>query len=495
MAINKKDPLLKSIKENIIAFPGISDPALNSGNGILLFDANNSNVSCHIHDIRAKLLDNTVSGVKISLNCFDGLNYFSIAKNIPVNSGAKYVGQTVSLINESTSIWLSNSLYEIQKLFAEVNSPGFGVTSFEIDYELFWLDIGAETTTQTFTTPGTTQWTAPSGTTSVDVVAVGGGGGGFGADGVDNGAGGGGGLGTGTVSVSPGSTYTVGVGAGGVGGGANGGNSYFINTSTVAGLGGDSSQGSTTAGAGGGFVGTGGGNGGNGGTGASYGGGGGGAGGYSGNGGNGANGTSNGQAGASGAGGGGGGGAAGHGGGGGGGVGILGEGSNGIAGIGAADFGNGGSGGANGTAGDNTFPYGGGDGGNFGGGGGGGADGNRPNSNGGQGAVVLTFESSVTNPNAPNPPTLNHLQRYVVSAVTINSNNNYTLELFENQNVSSSYNWSLSGTTTNISPTSGTVTFTNGYATINFNLSSVTGTQNCTFATSGNEFTSNFTIT
>lgn len=498
MAINLKDPKLKSIKQNIIAFPGASYSTINSGNGILLFSADDPNVSCHIKDIRVNL-DNAVFGVKVGLNAYDGTDYFSIAKNIPVNTGAPYVGQTVSLINESSSIWLSNDAGEIQKLYAEVNSIGFGITNFEIDYELFWLDrveVEATGTLVTFTTPGITTWTAPSNAVSVDVVAVGGGGGGFGADSVDNGGGGGGGLGTGTLSISGGGTYSVAVGAAGLGGGADGGDSYFIDASTIAGLGGESSQGGTTAGAGGGFVGTGGGNGGNGGTGAGYGGGGGGAGGYSGNGGGGANGTSNGNAGASGAGGGGGGGAAGHGGGGGGGVGILGEGANGAGGSGNADFGNGGSGGANGQAGDNSSPYGGGDGGAYGGGGGGGADGNRPNSSGGQGAVALTwYQAAISiNPNAPNPPTLDHNQRYVQSTINVAAPTTFTLDLFESQKVSGSYNWSLSGTTTSISPTSGTVTFTNGHGSIDFTVGTPSGTETCTFATAGNEFTSTFNL-
>lgn len=502
MAINLKDPKLKSIKQNIIAFPGPSDSNLNSGNGILLFSADDTNVSCHIKDIRVKLLDDTdpIVGVNVGLTTYDGTNFFSIAKNIPVNTGSGYVGHTVSLINESSGIWLSNDTGEIRKLYAEVDSAGFGLTHFEIDYELFWLDQKLITDTSgtlvTFTTPGTTSWTAPANAISADIVAVGGGGGGFGADGVDNGGGGGGGLGTGIVSISGGSSYTVAVGAAGVGGGADGGDSYFIDTSTVAGLGGESSQGGATPGTGGGFVGTGGGNGGDGGTGSSYGGGGGGAGGYSGNGGTGAAGTSNGAAGTSGSGGGGGGGAAGHGGGGGGGVGILGQGANGAGGSGNADFGNGGSGGANGTAGANANPYNGGNGGNYGGGGGGGADGTRPNSSGGQGAVALTYYLStvITNPNAPNPPTFDHNERYVQPIINIDAPNTYTLDLFESQNVSGSYNWSLSGTTTNISPTSGTVTITNGHGSIDFTIGSPASTETCTFATSGNEFTSTLNL-
>ena len=152
-----------------------------------------------------------------------------------------------------------------------------------------------------YTTPGTYTWTAPANITSVCVVCVGGGGGSVTGDNQGSSAtpggagGGGGGLGwKNNISVTPEQTYTVVVGAGGTGiqsisgdSAGNGGDSYFINTSTVKGDGGQGGQ-YHTAGTGGSYTGDGGGNGGNaadrqnGGGG----GGGGGAGGYSGNGGN-----------------------------------------------------------------------------------------------------------------------------------------------------------------------------------------------------------------
>lgn len=167
------------------------------------------------------------------------------------------------------------------------------------------LEFGVLTSgQQAYTTPGTYSWTAPAGVTSVCVVCVGGGGGG---------------------------TRNTGADVAG-----NGGDSYFIDTSTVAGFGGSrggpssGTQGQihATYGRGGGYVGDGGGNGGYSliGSNPFY--GGGGAGGYSGNGGNGGTGNGSGAvgiAGGNGAGGGGGGGAWGSGGG----VGILGQGLNG----------------------------------------------------------------------------------------------------------------------------------------------------------------------
>lgn len=108
----------------------------------------------------------------------------------------------------------------------------------------------ADPTIQTFTSTGTTSWTAPAGVQSVEYLVVGGGGGG--GTSYDSGAGGGGGGGmvlTGSLNVTPGESYTVTVGAGGAGGpdtrtntsGNVGNNSVF---SSVTALGGGAGQGS-----------------------------------------------------------------------------------------------------------------------------------------------------------------------------------------------------------------------------------------------------------
>lgn len=250
---------------------------------------------------------------------------------------------------------------------------------------------------QAYTTPGTHSWTCPAGVYSVSAVVVGGGGGG--AGGYGQGGAGGGLAYKNNISVTPGQSYTVVVGSGGTGAtddgdgsiwtmalGSDGGDSYFVNTSTVRATGGsaatstsDIPQGGTnTAGDGGGtggltdVIGLG------------YHWPGGGAGGYSGDGGRtGSSGSS--YAGHSGTdyyghdGAGGGGGGGGYtnshgGGGGGGGVGIYGEGTSGSGGQGGTSStdltaAGGGSGGTDGAT--NTSSYqAGNDGGNYGGGGG-----------------------------------------------------------------------------------------------------------------------------
>ena len=98
---------------------------------------------------------------------------------------------------------------------------------------------GPAHSSQSYVTPGTYTWKAPTGVTKVSIVAVGAGGGGGSA--VDSGGGGGGGLGyLNNYSVTPGNCYTVVVGSGGVSGSGTtaGGCSYFLTSATVKGGGG-----------------------------------------------------------------------------------------------------------------------------------------------------------------------------------------------------------------------------------------------------------------
>lgn len=94
-------------------------------------------------------------------------------------------------------------------------------------------------TTESFTSPGTTTWTVPSGVTSIQVECWGGGGAGGGVNvtaNIDQGAAGGGGKGgmytLTTLAVTPGSTLTISVGAGGTGtnGAGNAGSASWIST-------------------------------------------------------------------------------------------------------------------------------------------------------------------------------------------------------------------------------------------------------------------------
>lgn len=280
----------------------------------------------------------------------------------------------------------------------------------------YTIPVIVPTGQQEYTDPGTYTWVAPEGVTTVYAVAIGGGGAGGYAIGFPGnrtprspGGGAGGGLGwKNSISVTPGQSYTVVVGAGGTGSGADGANSYFISTDTVAGLGGQGGHngwnntysGSARIATGGSFVGDGGGTGGTGAPGggnwstttSADSGGAGGAAGYSGNGGaGGTNGT-----GTSGSGGGGGGAGAPTGNtigfsGNGGGVGIYGEGTSGAGGTNGTGYsGKSGSGAANPAYDQGTT------GGVFGGGGGAAAVSNSNTvggNNGGKGAVRIIWGS------------------------------------------------------------------------------------------------------
>lgn len=205
----------------------------------------------------------------------------------------------------------------------------------------FYYAASADWGSVSYTTPGTYSWTAPAGVTSVCVVCIGGGA-------------------SGTNTTGNGTEY--------------GGNSYFINTTTVMGIGGPRNASGASVGvtAGGGYVGDGGGVGGRVGSASNnWPIGGGGAGGYTGTGGRGTDFNAPTATSGTGGAGGGGSGITNNSGAGGGGTGLFGQGANGTA---SATLGStlglGGGGGSGGTAGSNATTTSGGTGGLYGGGGG-----------------------------------------------------------------------------------------------------------------------------
>jgi hypothetical protein len=376
----------------------ISNTAPTSTGGTVVLTSQNSSTSFS-YDLATDFSDNEDAATDLT---FTGGNLPS-GISLP-SSGATVMSGTLPTVTQDTTYTFS------------VTATDTGGAQATQNYSITVLAITSGE--QVYTSAGTYTWVAPAGVNSVNVVAVGGGGGGglyFGW------GGGGGGLGwKNNIPVTSGNSYTVVVGAGGVSlnstitgsdgdysagsaSSGNGGDSYFISGSTVAGLGGthgaghNVNSGPTSRAWGGNYVGDGGGSGGHGwgpyNT--SYGvnylsSGGGGAGGYTGNGGNGA-----GSDGAyndtftdatNGSGGGGGGGSSrlvdtntnSYGGAGGGGVGLYGLGTSGAVGtfnsttsqstLVSGTGGQGGSGGSNG--GDSTVAQTGGPGGAYGGGGG-----------------------------------------------------------------------------------------------------------------------------
>ena len=248
----------------------------------------------------------------------------------------------IATISQNTNVFTITPLSE-DSVSAGVGDVTFTVTdrvSIASSVNRFSLNYSTPGQAQ-YTTAGTYSWTAPAGVFSVSVVAIGGGGGGHNyVSGQTGNGGGGGGLGwKNAIPVVPGQSYTVVVGSGGTGlsssssAAPDGGNSYFIDTNTVAGLGGSGGN-YNVGGPGGSYVGDGGGAGGSGPatTSTADATGGGGAGGYSGDGGDGGAVNKAGSPGSGGGGGGGGAGGSGDYGGGGGGVSIYGEGSSGAGG-------------------------------------------------------------------------------------------------------------------------------------------------------------------
>jgi hypothetical protein len=340
-------------------------------------------------------------------NSYTGTVYYTINNITGTMNTADFVDATLSggfaMTNGSASFsktLIADGLVEGEAFTASLRYGSISGTIFATTATISVIDANPPAAAQAeYTTPGTYSWTCPTGVTSVSAVCIGGGGGGMeytsGNGNYPMNGGGGGGLGwKNNISVTPGTAYTVVVGAGGLRGPYNtgstaGGDSYFINTSTVRGGGGQPGRYSTSV-AGGTYTGDGGGNGGGINTNSSGGpSGGGGAGGYAGAGGLG--GYASVLLPTAGAGGGGGGGgnngsSIGHGGGG---TGIYGQGANGSAGSSTTA----GGGGSGGTAGSVSATSGG-SAGNFGGGGGGCNNGGNLAANGAGGAVRLIWGGS-----------------------------------------------------------------------------------------------------
>lgn len=111
--------------------------------------------------------------------------------------------------------------------------------AFAVFIALFFNIGSGQAATDSYTTPGSTTWTAPAGVTSATVEAWGGGGAGGGATAnpAEGGGGAGGQYAIKVITVTPGNSYTIVVGAGGTGSTGNGtagGDSTFNGTSVIA---------------------------------------------------------------------------------------------------------------------------------------------------------------------------------------------------------------------------------------------------------------------
>ena len=225
-----------------------------------------SNETCAIHKIRYNPGTDKIDISGNTSASIDGTNTGFILELPKDGSGTGQYGlltYSATSLNSSagTSSWYSGS-----PSFSDYTSTTTIEGSAETDSnDLVSWQLKSDYGHDEFIVPGSYSWECPAGVTSVCVVAVGAGGSGT-ADGGPGGGGGGGGLGwKNNITVTPGTSYTVVVGdKGNIG--ANGGNSYFIDTNTVCGFGGSGNGNTGTGGNGGSYTGDGGGSGGAGGS-------------------------------------------------------------------------------------------------------------------------------------------------------------------------------------------------------------------------------------
>lgn len=195
---------------------------------------------------------NTWYNITVTFNTTDGIKiYINGQLDSSHNMKIAHTGSG----NTNLACYSNSGGNQLNGRISKVYTYGRALTESEVEQNFFYdrEKFGIEVV-ETFTTVGSTTWTAPIGVTSVEYLVVAGGGGA--GNGYDN-AGGGGGAGgmvlTGTINVTPGQSYTITVGDGGIGGanerannaGTSGENSVF---GSVTALGGGQGQGSRTGG-------------------------------------------------------------------------------------------------------------------------------------------------------------------------------------------------------------------------------------------------------
>jgi hypothetical protein len=212
----------------------------------------NQGVAFTSYGSSASISLNTWYNITVTFNTIDGMKiYINGQLDSSHNMKIAHTGSgSTNLASYSNS-----GGNQLNGRISKVYTYGRALTESEVEQNFFYdrEKFGIEVL-ETFTTVGSTTWTAPIGVTSVEYLVVAGGGGA--GNGFDN-AGGGGGAGgmvlTGIINVTPGQSYTITVGDGGIGGanarvnnaGTDGENSVF---GSITALGGGRGQGSRTGG-------------------------------------------------------------------------------------------------------------------------------------------------------------------------------------------------------------------------------------------------------
>jgi hypothetical protein len=235
-----------------------------SNNILLARQSTTDNIVYEMYQNSTQAFTNTLSnGITNSAWGFygskaDGTNYKIFSQENSATGSSSVLPLTVSRANNyiARSNWSGDAFFERYMGIIAIYNTALSDSDIASFYNLFKsrYSLGTIVTTS-FTTVGTTTWTAPVGTASVEYLVVGGGGGGGG--GYDNGGGGGGGGGmvlTGTLSITPGQTYSITVGNGGLAStnnypsppseteGGTGGNSIFASITALGGRGGKGSR-------------------------------------------------------------------------------------------------------------------------------------------------------------------------------------------------------------------------------------------------------------
>lgn len=135
MAINLANPTYVG-KGGVNYFPG--GDAINSGHGIRVFEAH-SGVDCLIENVRFQVVNvQATNDITVSLYGSANGTYTAIASNVALRYNSSEYGGAISVIDESTSIWITNQVAGcFDSLYAKVNDAGLGKVQVIIDYEIF----------------------------------------------------------------------------------------------------------------------------------------------------------------------------------------------------------------------------------------------------------------------------------------------------------------------------------------------------------------------
>lgn len=142
MAVNIASPAWVG-KGGVTYYPGgdCLNQTISGGHGIKVLQAS-TGVDLLVENVRFQVIDaNASNDIKVSLygkTVGQINNYIPIAENVSLDYNTITVGGCISVIDESTSIWvLDNVAFHVNSLYAKVNDEGLGKVQVIIDYEIY----------------------------------------------------------------------------------------------------------------------------------------------------------------------------------------------------------------------------------------------------------------------------------------------------------------------------------------------------------------------